>query len=233
MASRPKLPIETEARNAYFRDDGHRAWALVAFMVEHEYDDVELAGATQKRPRDAAGRPVFRGTELSRQLFPAGAGYGGYYAPAGAGSSRTDLLRMMAAKAEQAGWITRERQRYGGFFKYALTMEGRNLYRDTIKPERAAFVESYVITTIRAVNAAVTATSQSRREAFDGDLSNAILDNTAGTSRSPRRRHQPEHDDDIPRRRSIDRIRDDVAVEQAVRKSENSLRLASHETDRN
>ena len=61
--------------------------------------------------------------------------------PGAAGISRTDVIKAMAAEAEREGWITRERERYGGVYNYALTEDGRNVYRGAIKPQRDAFVE--------------------------------------------------------------------------------------------
>ena len=144
MARRVELPLETEARNAYYKDPARRAWALVAFMVEHEKDTVERRGTRQERQRDGNGRLVFRMTELSRQFLVPSAGYGGYYHPEPAANSRSDVIKAMAKEAEAEGWINRERERYGGVSNYALTETGRHVYRNTIRPRRDAFVKAYV-----------------------------------------------------------------------------------------
>ena len=48
----------------------------------------------------------------------------------------------MTKDAEREGWITRERDRHGGRYKYALKEAGRDIYRNTIKPQRDAFVKT-------------------------------------------------------------------------------------------
>ena len=87
-----ELAIETDARNAFYRDDGRRAWALVAFMVEHEEQVTGSDGITQRQNEDGEGRAVFRATELHNQLIPASAGFGGYYHPRASSNSRTQLV---------------------------------------------------------------------------------------------------------------------------------------------
>ena len=77
-------------------------------------------------------------------MIAATAGYGGYYHPRASSSSRTNLLQAMASEAEREGWITRERDKYGGLYNYALTEGGRNFYRETIEPHRDAFVKNYL-----------------------------------------------------------------------------------------
>ena len=144
MARRVKLSLETEARNAFYRDPGRRAWALVAFMVEHEKYKIAPDGTRQQRHRDGTGRLVFRADELNNQVLAARAGYGGYYHPGAAGNSRTNVIQAMAAEAVREGWITRERDRYGGVYNYALTEEGRNVYRGRIEPQRNRFVRRFV-----------------------------------------------------------------------------------------
>ena len=135
MPRRVKLSLETEARNAYYRDPGRRAWALVAFMVEHEKYKIEPDGTRHERESDKNGRLVFRGKELHKQLVATSAGYGGYFHPRAAGNSRTNVIHAMAAEAEREGWITRERDRYGGTYNYALTENGRDFCRS---PHRTA-----------------------------------------------------------------------------------------------
>ncbi len=118
MAKRPDLPLETEARNAYYQDPGRRAWALVAFMVEHAEYTVGPDGTKHKRQSKMKGRMVFLAAELNNQVLRVSAGYGGYHHAGAAGISRTNVIRAMAAEAERNGWITRERDRYGGVYNY-------------------------------------------------------------------------------------------------------------------
>jgi hypothetical protein len=140
MPKRVNLPLETLARNVFYENVRRRAWALVAFMVEHEEFKIGTAGAKQKRCADSKGRKVFRGEELNKQVLPPKAGYGGYCHPSAAGISRTSVIRALAAEAEREGWISRERERYGGVFNYALTEQGRSIYRNRIEPERDVFI---------------------------------------------------------------------------------------------
>ena len=144
MPKRLLLPPETQARNAFFESLHRRAWALVAFMVEHEEVEVGPGGVKQERCRDRLGRRVFRGGELNKHLLPVRAGFGGYAHPAAAGISRTDVVRAMAREAEREGWITRDRDRCGGVPNYAVTEEGRSTYQNIIEPQRDAFVKDYL-----------------------------------------------------------------------------------------
>ena len=143
MAAPAELAWEIEGRNEYYKEPARRAWALVAFMFEHEAYKVMPDGTTQPRESDENGRPVFRAIELNRQLLRAGAGYGGYHHAGAAGVSRTDLIKAMAADAEREGWVSRTRYRYGAIYQYTLTEAGRNYYRRAIKPQRDAFLEEY------------------------------------------------------------------------------------------
>ncbi len=144
MPKRVNLPLEMLARNIFYENVRRRAWALVAFMVEHEEFKIGPDGARQKRCADSKGRKAFRGEELNKQLLPPKAGYGGYCHPSAAGISRTNVIRALAAEAEREGWISRERERYGGVFNYALTDQGRSMYRNRIEPERDAFIREYL-----------------------------------------------------------------------------------------
>ncbi len=144
MPKRVNLPLETLARNEFYESVGRRAWALVAFMVEHEQFKVGPDGTKQRRHSDSKGSKAFRAEELNKQVLPPEAGYGGYCHPAAAGISRTSVIRALAAEAEREGWITRQRERYGGVFNYALTEGGRSIYRDRIAPERDAFIKEYL-----------------------------------------------------------------------------------------
>jgi hypothetical protein len=144
MPQRLLLPLETQARNAFFENLHRRAWALVAFMVEHEEFKVGPGGIKQERCRDRMGRRVFRGGELNKQLLPVSAGFGGCSHPAAAGISRTDVIRAMAREAEREGWIKRDRDRCGGVPNYALTEAGRSVYQNIIAPQRDAFVKDYL-----------------------------------------------------------------------------------------
>lgn len=153
MPERADLPWEIERCNAYYKDPARRAWALVAFMFEHEAHKVLSDGTTQQRQVDGNGRLLFGANELNKQLVRAGAGYGGYRHVGAAGISRSDVIRAMAADAEREGWITRARYRYGGLYNYALTEAGRNFYRSTIKPQRDAFLGADVKITKLASNA--------------------------------------------------------------------------------
>ena len=49
MAERADLSSEIERCNAYYKDPARRAWALVAFMFEHEAHIVFSDGTTQQR----------------------------------------------------------------------------------------------------------------------------------------------------------------------------------------
>jgi hypothetical protein len=146
MPKRVNLPLETLARNEFYENVGRRAWALVAFMVEHEQFKVGPDGTNQRRHADSKGRKVFLAEELNKQVLPPKAGYGGYCHPAAAGISRTSVIRALAEEAERERWITRQRDRYGGVFNYALTEEGKSIYRNRIEPERDAFIKEYLKT---------------------------------------------------------------------------------------
>jgi hypothetical protein len=144
MPKRVNLPLETLARNEFYETVERRAWALVAFMVEHEEFKVGPEGTKQKRNEDSKGRKAFLAEELNKQVLPPKAGYGGYCHPSAAGISRTSVIRALTAEAERERWITRQRDRYGGVFNYALTDEGKSIYRNRIEPERDAFVREYL-----------------------------------------------------------------------------------------
>jgi DNA-binding MarR family transcriptional regulator len=146
MPKRADLPLTTLACNSFYENVNRRAWALVAFMVEHEEFYVDADGSKQNRDRDSKGRKVFRRTELNKQVLPPKAGYGGYCHPSAPGISRTSVTKALADEAEREGWITRERDRYGGVHNYALTDEGRSVYRTRIAPERDTFIREYLKT---------------------------------------------------------------------------------------
>ena len=136
--------LETDARNAFYKDDGRRAWALVAFMVEHEQQVVVPDGATLQRQRESDGRAFFRAGELCKHMIPACAGFGGYHHPRAPSNNRALMIKEMAKDAEREGWISREPDRHGGIYRYALTDGGRIVYREAIAPQRDAFVEHYL-----------------------------------------------------------------------------------------
>jgi DNA-binding MarR family transcriptional regulator len=144
MATRIDLPLEIVARNIFYKNRRRRAWALVAYMVEHEGFKGERVGTEQDRYGVRERTRVFRAYELNQCVLPPRAGYGGYSHPWAAGLGRTNVIRALAGDAEQEGWITRERDRYGGVHKYSLTEAGRELYRKMIKPQRDAFVAEHV-----------------------------------------------------------------------------------------
>lgn len=144
MAKRAERALEIDARNAFYKDEGRRAWALVAFMVEHEEQIVEPDGTVLQRQRESTGQAFFRATELCEHMIPAYAGFGGYHHPRASSNNRAQVVKEMAKDAEREGWVTRERFRYGGMFKYALTEGGRTVYREMIAPERDVFVDDYL-----------------------------------------------------------------------------------------
>jgi DNA-binding MarR family transcriptional regulator len=144
MPTRIDLPLEIVARNNFYKNDRRRAWALVAYMVEHEELEDERAGTEQDRNGAREQPRVFRGYELNQCVLPPRAGYGGYSHPGAAGLGRTNVIRALTGDAEREGWITRERDRYGGVQKYALTEAGREIYRKMIKPQRDAFVAAHI-----------------------------------------------------------------------------------------
>jgi hypothetical protein len=144
MTKRAGTALETDACNAFYKDDGRRAWALVAFMVEHEEQVVEPDGTMLPRQRESNGRAFFRASELCEHMIPLRAGFGGYHHPRAPSNNRAQLLKEMAKDAEREGWISRERARYGGTYNYALTQGGRELYQETIAPQREAFVKDYL-----------------------------------------------------------------------------------------
>ena len=144
MATRIDLPLEIVARNMFYQNPRRRAWALVAYMVEHEEFNGEPVGTEQDQDGARKVARVFRAAELNRCVLPPRAGYGGYSHPWAAGMSRTNVIRALAGDAELEGWITRERDRYGGVYRYSLTETGRDIYRTKIKPQWDAFVAEYI-----------------------------------------------------------------------------------------
>jgi hypothetical protein len=146
MATKIDLPLEIVARNAFYQDPRRRAWALVAYMVEHEEFEGEPVGTEPHHDGARMVPRVFRAAELHRCVLPPKAGYGGYGHPWAAGMGRTNVIRALTGAAELEGWITRERARYGGVFRYTLTETGRDIYRTTIKPQCDAFVAEHVTT---------------------------------------------------------------------------------------
>ena len=212
-----KTSPETEARNAYYKDPGRRAWALIAFMVEHEEYKVAPDATIGQRQSDTKGRLIFRATELHKQLLASSAGYGGYYHPGAAGSSRTNVIQAMTDEAERQGWVTRERERYGGVYNYALTAKGREAYRDAIKPQRDTFVESYLKTKKTASKTAalhsvtVQATNKPRGKESESEHSAAASERFPAPSGSRRRRDRLGEHDGLPPRSSIEHARSDPA----------------------
>ena len=160
MTKRVGTALETDARNAFYRDDGRRAWALVAFMVEHEEQMVEPDGTMQQRERESNGRTFFRSRELCEDMFPLCAGFGGYHHPRLPSNNRSQMVKEMAKDAVREGWISREQERHGGIYKYALTEGGRNVYRQMIAPQRDAFVENYLKAREAEVHQTIAPTSQ-------------------------------------------------------------------------
>lgn len=160
MTKRAGTALDTDACNAFYKDDGRRAWALVAFMVEHEEQVVEPDGTMLPRQRESNGQVFFRAGELCEHMIPPCAGFGGYHHPRAPSNNRAQLLKEMAKDAEREGWISREQDRHGGIYKYALTEGGRNVYREMIAPQRDAFVENDLKTREAVVRQTILATAE-------------------------------------------------------------------------
>jgi hypothetical protein len=160
MTKRAGTALETDACNAFYKDDGRRPWALVAFMVEHEEQVVEPDGTMLPRQRESNGGAFFRASELCEHMIPLRAGFGGYHHPRAPSNNRAQLLKEMAKDAEREGWISREQDRHGGIYKYALTEGGRNVYREMIAPQRDAFVENYLKTREAGVRQTIVPTGE-------------------------------------------------------------------------
>lgn len=168
MTKPVRSALETDARNAFYQDDGRRAWALVAYMVEHEEQVVAPDGAMLPRQRENHGRAFFRASELCEHMIPLRAGFGGYCHPRAPSNNRSLLLKQMAKDAEREGWISREQDRHGGIYKYALTEGGRNVYREVIVPQRDAFVENYLKTTEAVVHETIVSAGEVPRRHRQG-----------------------------------------------------------------